>query len=232
MFTREIIYRVNLLLLFPEDFVNATRVRIGGRRLDEVNRIGSDELRVGVIDGRMGMATVIAAGELEVHLDSDPPPPLPLTLILALPRPKVLSRVIAGAASMGIKKIFLINAWRVEKSYWKSPKLLHLRDHAILGLEQARDTVMPRIELRRFFRKFVEDELDPDGSLALVAHPEATEPCPRNVQQPVTLAIGPEGGFIAMEIASLERAGFRAVNFGPRILRVETAVPALVGRLF
>ena len=223
---------MNLLLLHPEDFVSATRARISGRRLDEVNRIGSDELRVGVIDGRIGTATVITPGELEVRLDSDPPPPLPLTLILALPRPKVLSRVIAGAASMGVKKIFLINAWRVEKSYWKSPKLLHLRDHAILGLEQARDTVMPQIELRRFFRKFVEDELDPHGSLALVAHPEAAEPCPRNVQQPVTLAIGPEGGFIAKEIASLERAGFRAVNLGPRILRVETAVPALVGRLF
>src|ERR1700720_4591395 len=161
MFTREIIYRVNLLLLHPEDFVSATRARISGRRLDEVNRIGSDELRVGVIDGRIGTATVIAPGELDVRLDSDPPPPLPLTLILALPRPKVLSRVIAGAASMGIKKIFLINAWRVEKSYWKSPKLLHLRDHAILGLEQARDTVMPQIELRRFFRKFVEDEVNP-----------------------------------------------------------------------
>jgi RsmE family RNA methyltransferase len=52
------------------------------------------------------------------------------------------------------------------------------------------------------------------------------------VQQPVTLAIGPEGGFIAEEIASFERIGFHAVSFGPRILRVETAVSALVGRLF
>ena len=223
---------MNLLLLFPEDFVSATRARISGRRLDEVNRIGSDELRVGIAGGRIGTATVIAPGELEVRLDCDPPPPLPLTLILALPRPKVLNRVIAGATSMGIKKIFLINAWRVEKSYWKSPKLLHLRDQAILGLEQARDTVLPQIELRRFFRKFVEEELSVDGTLALVAHPAAAEPCPRDVQQPVTLAIGPEGGFIDKEIASLERAGFRAVSLGPRILRVETAVPALIGRLF
>jgi 16S rRNA (uracil1498-N3)-methyltransferase len=223
---------MNLLLLFPEDFVSATRARISGRRLDEVNRIGSGELRVGVAGGRIGTATVIAPGELEVQLDSDPPPPLPLTLILALPRPKVLNRVIAGVTSMGVKKIFLINAWRVEKSYWKSPKLSHLREQAILGLEQARDTVLPKIVLRRFFRKFVEEELSTDGTLALVAHPGASEPCPRDVRQPVTLAIGPEGGFIDKEIASLERAGFRAVNFGPRILRVETAVAALVSRLF
>jgi 16S rRNA (uracil1498-N3)-methyltransferase len=220
---------VNLLLLLPEDFISATRARISGRRLDEVRRIGEEHLRVGVIDGRIGTATIVGEGELDVRLDADPPPPLPLTLVLALPRPKVLNRVIAGATSMGIKKIFLINAWRVEKSYWKSPKLLHLRDQAILGLEQACDTVMPQIETRRFFRNFVE-EFKPDP-LALVAHPGAAEPCPHNVQQPVTLAIGPEGGFIAEEIASLERVGFRPVHFGPRILRVETAVAAIVGRL-
>src|SRR5262249_56615134 len=172
---------MNLLLLFPEDFIDARHARIRGRRLDEIRRIGSTTLRAGLVDGRIGTATLIAPGELEVHLDDDPPPALPLTLVLALPRPKVLNRVIAGAASMGIKKIFLINAWRVEKSYWKSPKLDHLRDHAILGLEQARDTVMPRIELRRLFRPFVEEEVDVSGTLALVAHPGASELCPRNV---------------------------------------------------
>jgi 16S rRNA (uracil1498-N3)-methyltransferase len=221
---------MNLLLLFPEDFVSHSRARVSGRRLEEIERIGSAQLRVGVIDGRIGTASVVGPGELEVTLDSDPPPPLPLTLVLALPRPKVLGRVIAAATSLGIKRIFLINAWRVEKSYWKTPKLQRLRDHAILGLEQARDTVMPQIETYRFFRSFVE-ELKPEG-LALVAHPGAADPCPRGVQQSVTLAIGPEGGFIGEEIASFERIGFRAVSFGPRVLRVETAVSALVGRLF
>jgi 16S rRNA (uracil1498-N3)-methyltransferase len=226
---------MNLLLLFPEDFVSATRVKVTGRRLDEIARIGSGELRVGLVNGRMGKGRVVAPGELEVQLDLDTPPPLPLTLILALPRPKVLNRVIAGATSMGIKRIFLINAWRVEKSYWKSPRLsvANIREQCILGLEQARETMMPEIELRRFFREFVEDDLPAIAreTLALVAHPGATAECPRDVRQPVTLAIGPEGGFIDEEIASLEVAGLRAVNFGPRILRVETAVPALVAIL-
>ena len=93
--------------------------------------------------------------------------------------------------------------------------------------------MMPQIELRRFFRPFVEDELPSisAATFALVAHPTAADACPRDVQQPVTLAIGPEGGFIAEEIASLERIGFRPVSIGARILRVETAVAALVGRL-
>src|SRR6185369_12709721 len=128
----------------------------------------------------------------------------------ALPRPKVLHRVVASASSLGVKRIVLINAWRVEKSYWKSPRLADLRDAAILGLEQAKDTILPQIELRRLFRPFVENELPSlaRGTRALVAHPGAAAECPRAVAEPVTLAIGPEGGFIAEEIASLARAGF------------------------
>jgi 16S rRNA (uracil1498-N3)-methyltransferase len=227
---------MNLLLLHPEDFTADHRVRIAGRRLENLARIGSDQVRVGVINGRIGVARVIGPDELEVHLDRDPPPPLPLTLVLALPRPKVFNRAIAAATSMGVKRIFLINAWRVEKSYWKSPRLTpdNILHHSLLGLEQARDTILPSVELRRFFRPFVEEELPAlaAGTLALVAHPTAGETCPRDVRQPVTLAIGPEGGFIDEEIASFERVGFRSVSLGPRVLRVETAVAAIVGRLF
>jgi len=227
---------MNLVLLFPDDFITATRVRLSGRRLEEIARIGSDAVRVGVVNGRCGTGKVVAPGEFELLLDSDPPPPLALTLVLALPRPKVLNRVIAGTTSMGIKRIFLINAWRVEKSYWESPRLSddNIRAQCILGLEQARDTVMPVVERRRLFCPFVEDELPAiaKNSMALVAHPGASSQCPRDVKQAVTLVVGPEGGFIAEEIASLQKIGFRAVSFGPRILRVETAVAALVARLF
>ena len=92
---------------------------------------------------------------------------------------------------------------------------------------------MPAVELRRFFRPFVEDELPAiaKDTLPLVAHPVAARQCPHDVKQPVTLVVGPEGGFIEEEIGSLERVGFQAVTFGPRILRVETAIAALVGRL-
>jgi RsmE family RNA methyltransferase len=198
-----------------------------------------ESLTVGLAGGKSGRGTIerLTSDEvtLRVVLDSEPPPPNAVILVLALPRPKVLNRVVAGAASMGVKRLFLINAWRVEKSYWSSPRLseANLREQAIAGLEQARDTILPQIETRRFFRRFVEDELPAlaEGSLRLVAHPGGAEPCPRAVAGPVTLVVGPEGGFIADEIASLERAGFRAVTTGPRVLRVETAVAALLARL-
>jgi 16S rRNA (uracil1498-N3)-methyltransferase len=235
---------VNLILLFPEDFVEDQRVRLMGRRLAHVTHVHraavGDVLVVGVADGRIGRGEIThldeQALELRIVLDADPPAPIPLTLVLALPRPKVLNRVIAGATSLGVKRIYLINAWRVEKSYWKSPRLSdeNLLAQRILGLEQARDTTLPAIELRRLFRPFVEDELPSIAreSIALVAHPAASVECPRNLAQPVTLAIGPEGGFIEPEVASLERIGFTPVALGPRILRVETAVAAILGRLF
>jgi 16S rRNA (uracil1498-N3)-methyltransferase len=231
---------MNLILLFESDFTDEGRVRLAGRRLAHVADVHrasvGDSLIVGLLGGRIGRGTVTRldrdALEMDVALDRDPPPPLALTLILALPRPKVLNRVIAGAASLGVKRIHLVNAWRVEKSYWKSPRVSddNLQAQAILGLEQARDTVLPEITLHRLFRPFIES-FAPSG-LALVAHPGAATECPRNAGSTVTLAIGPEGGFIASELESFERAGFRPVSIGPRILRVETAVAALVSRLF
>jgi 16S rRNA (uracil1498-N3)-methyltransferase len=234
---------MNLILLFPSDFSDEGVARLGGRRRDHILRVHragvGDELVVGLAGGQIGRGVVRSvdgeAIELAVLLDRPPPPPAGITLVLALPRPKVMNRVVAAVASLGIKKLFLVNSWRVDKSYWKSPRLEpeNLRHQSILGLEQARDTVMPQIELRRLFRPFVEEELPAiaQGTLALVAHPYAEDDCPRHESGPVTLAIGPEGGFIEQEIGSLQLAGFRPVRLGTRILRVETAVAALAGRL-
>jgi 16S rRNA (uracil1498-N3)-methyltransferase len=231
---------MNLILLFDDDFTGEHTVRLRGRRLDHVAGVHraavGDSLVVGVAGGRIGRGRVTALDgewlEMDVTLDAEPPPAVPLTLVLALPRPKVLNRVIAGAASLGVKRIHLLNAWRVEKSYWRSPRMSeeNLLQQCILGLEQARDTILPTIEVHRLFRPFVE-AFAPDG-LALVAHPGAPQECPRAVTEAVTLAIGPEGGFIAREVESLVSAGFTPVSLGPRILRVETAVPALIARIF
>lgn len=235
---------MNLLLLEPDDFQDEGHAVVRGRRAEHIVRVlracEGDSLAAGMLGGATGRAIVtsIAGGEvsLAVTLDGAPPAPLPLTLVLALPRPKVLNRVIASATSLGVKRVVLVNAWRVEKSYWKSPRIeqTNLRAQAIAGLEQARDTILPSIELRRLFRPFVEEELPSiaAGTRKLVAHPAAGAPLPEKALGPVTLVIGPEGGWIAPEIESLERAGFLCVSLGPRILRVETAVAALVSKLF
>jgi 16S rRNA (uracil1498-N3)-methyltransferase len=235
---------MNLILLFPEDFVGEIRVRLEGRRLRHVKDVHraavGDELNVGLSGGLMGRGKVVKlrddALEMEVDLFHEPPPPLPVTLILALPRPKVLRRVLSSVTSMGVKKIVLINCWRVEKSFWQSPLLEEdkLYGQLVLGLEQARDTVMPEVLVRPLFKPFVEDEVPAltNGTVRIVAHPTALKECPRGVNGRVSLAVGPEGGFIDYEIEKLSQSGFSAVSLGRRILSVETAIPSLLARLF
>ncbi|MBL0313052.1 MAG: 16S rRNA (uracil(1498)-N(3))-methyltransferase [Holophagaceae bacterium] len=235
---------MNLVLLFEQDFIAPGRARLEGRRLAHVAGIHraavGGSLMVGVANGRMGRGLITRLDpttlEMEVALDQDPPPKLPLTLILALPRPKVLNRALAAATSLGAARIVLINAWKVEKSYWKSPRLSdeNLLLQRVLGLEQSKDTVLPELRLARFFKTFVEDELPAlmKNTLPLVAHPGAADPCPRDAAKPVTLAIGPEGGWLDAEVQRLVETGFQPVDLGHRILRVETALASLVGRLF
>ena len=197
-------------------------------------------LLVGLRDGLIGEGVVEHVGEqrarIRFSIDRPPPPALPLTLLLALPRPKMLRRVLRTAAEIGIKHIWLLNSSRVEKSYWQSPLLAPpmLEGYLAAGLEQACDTVMPRVALRTRFRPFVEDELPAiaAGSQCLVAHPAAGARLAPAGAGHVTLAMGPEGGFTDFEIALLGTAGFAACTLGPRVLRVETALPVLAANLF
>jgi 16S rRNA (uracil1498-N3)-methyltransferase len=236
---------MNLILLFKDDFIeNTSRVRLTGRRLRhvlEVHRASvGDDLCVGLVNDRIGTGKVTALDgsvlEMDVSFERLPPQALPVVLILALPRPKALRRVLRSASSMGVKKMVLLNSFRVEKSYWQSPVLglESIQEQLVLGLEQARDTVLPDVQLRPLFKPFVEDELPglAKGTLPLVAHPNASSECHRSVNRPVTLIIGPEGGFIPYEIEKIVAAGFTTVHAGERIMNVETAVPALLARLF
>jgi RsmE family RNA methyltransferase len=234
---------MNLILLHEEDFSDSDRVMLRGRRCEHARDVldvtRGKVLQVGLINGKTGTGEVLSIDnqnlELKVILQHEPPPPLPVTVILAMPRPKVFKRVLQGITAMGIKNIIVLNSWRVDKSYWQSPVLEPpaIREQLILGLEQARDTSLPTVTLQTRFKPFVEDTLPTIATetCALVAHPGSSRPCPADVQQPVTLAIGPEGGFTTYEIEKMVASGLAPVHLGNRPLRVETAVPALIGRL-
>lgn len=235
---------MNLLLLEDSDFIAANRVLLSGRRLKHLNEVhraeAGDSLRVGHLNGLMGSGQLLRMdaeqAELSVQLDQAPPSKLPITLLLALPRPKMLRRVLQTISSMGVPRVILLNSYRVEKSFWQTPFLepAAIREHLILGLEQARDTVLPEVIIEKRFKPFVEDRLPgiATGTLGLVGHPGDYPACPRAVEQPITLAIGPEGGWIPYEVEKLQEAGLQPVQLGPRILRVETAVAALLARVF
>lgn len=235
---------MNLLLLQDPQILNGHQALITGRQHEHVLKVHrakvGDSLRVGVLNGQIGLATIVELSKehlaITFELSQAPPPPLPLTLVIALPRPQMLKRILQTAATMGVKHLIFIHSQRVEKSFWQTPELNEekVRNQILLGLEQGVDTQLPTIEYRQRFKHFVEDELPSlcHHKRALVAHPGVTQGCPPASQEPTVLVIGPEGGFVQSEVSMLEEAGCQAFHLGKRILKVETAVPVLLGKLF
>jgi len=238
---------VNLLLLFDEDFLPDGTARLTGRRAQHAREVlraePGESLRVGRLGGLTGAGEVLentpGVLHLRVSLREPPPPRAGIDLLLAIPRPKALKKVLPAVASLGVDRVVLVNAARVEKSYFDS-KVLDadfVKDLLLQGLEQARDTHLPEVLVRERFRPFVEDELDhlfPPSARRLLPHPPATQPlrdAAADLPERVVLAIGPDGGWVSFEAQLLESHGFRPFSLGPRILRVETAVPVLVGQV-
>ena len=233
---------MNLLLLLPGELSSDGTARLTGRRLlhaREVLRLTQGDLmKVGVLEGLTGVAEVLHldAHELVLRplLTDAPPPRADVDLLLAVPRPKALRKVLPAAAALGVGRVVLVNAARVEKSYFDSKVLVPdaVRELLILGLEQARDTRLPEVLVRERFRPFVEDELDSlwRDEARFVAHPGAPAGLPRRAG-PAVVAIGPEGGWVPFELELLRARGFAAFTLGPRTLRVEVAVPYVLGAL-
>lgn len=235
---------MNVILLDDADFNEAGTVRLSGPRVQHMNNVlasvPGDQLTVGRINGKLGRATVgkISARSAEFYdvvLDRDPPPPLPVTLVLALPRPIVVNRLLAAVTSLGVKQVYLFHSRRVEKSYWHSPVLGpdNIGKQLRLGLEQAVDTILPEVHLRKRFKPFVEDELPGliAGGAAWLAHPGTRDGDGSGKKGArTTLIVGPEGGFIPYEVECFDQLGVSRLSLGERILRVETAVHVAVAK--
>ncbi len=236
---------MNLLILHGHDFIAPNRVTLNDYRyqhLVTVKKVQTGQaVAAGLLNGNMGTAQVVMLDdngiELIVHLNQPPPAPLDVHLILALPRPKMLKRILQTVSAMGVKQLSLIHSAKVEKSYWQTPWLQkdRLNQHLILGLEQAGDTLLPRVDFFQRFKPFAEDILPAltPGRQAVLAHPGQGDLClSRQTDKKSTLlAIGPEGGFTQYEVDKLLQAGFHSCHLGVRILRVENAIPVLLGRL-
>jgi RsmE family RNA methyltransferase len=235
---------VNLLLIDDGDLRADGTAELHGRAAEHVREVlrarPGDTLRIGRAGGNLGLAEVLRCEPqsvlVRVRLDAPPPPRPGVDVLLALPRPKVLKRVLASAAALGVDRLVLLNAARVEKSYFASPVLGAEKSAAALrdGLEQARDTRAPEVHVFERFRPFVEDTLDrllgPGVRLLLDPGPEpAAAAFPRGTR--VALAIGPEGGWVPFERELLAVQGFAPVSFGPRTLRVEAVLPYALGWL-
>jgi RsmE family RNA methyltransferase len=232
---------MNLLVLLPDELSADGTARLGGDRLRHLREVlgvaPGHTLRAGVLGGKVGTAEVLGLDATEAvlrcTLDQAPPPRPGVDLVLAVPRPKALRRILAAAASLGVDRLVLLAAARVEKSYLGSPALTpeRIRKHLLDGLEQSQDTVLPEVILETRFRPFVEDRLDAllGPGERWVLHPGDEGPRSPSPDGRLALAIGPEGGWVPFERTLLEARGFRPLGFGARTLRTETVVPFALG---
>lgn len=220
-----------------------------------------DMLRAGVIDvGLWDEAPVLVSdnGGVVIEFPQEKMKPLPpapsITLILAVPRPKVLVRLLPQIASLGVRRIVLVNAYKVERCYFDSDVIRNekiARDALLDGVMQAGvDAFVPSIMVEKRLKVFLEDKLPlvvSPTAVRILAEPDAhgkrigdvvcearfdgasgtnTSNSPREV----VLAVGPEGGWMPREISMMEaNFGFHRVTLGSRILRTDAAVIVLLG---
>ncbi|MEG0197594.1 MAG: 16S rRNA (uracil(1498)-N(3))-methyltransferase [Acinetobacter sp.] len=234
---------MNIVLLDPRQTESELWSITSKRQLEHlkqhVNVQVGDHLKVGIREGQRYLTEIVEVTEQVVKLKpiqiEAVPAKLPVTLILAMPRPKVLRRLIMDSVTLGVEKIILLHSYRVDKSYWQTPFLQQLDQYVTLGLEQAGDTVAPQIDIYKRFKPFVEDVLPSLITVdrpAYVAHPYAQSKMPFAIEHACTIVIGPEGGFIPYEIDLLTKNGCQALSLGNRIIRTETVISYVLGRLF
>jgi 16S rRNA (uracil1498-N3)-methyltransferase len=238
------------IILAEAGEVDSQRLSLTDHRAKHIAKVlraeVGDRVRVGLINGKMGLGTILAikkkypfSVEMELHLSEPPHTKPPLDLILALPRPIMLKRILSQVTALGVGTIHLINANRVEKSFWEAgilqPEEYHT--HLLHGLEQAVDTRLPSIKIHPKFKTFIDDfipSISKNHAHRLVAHPTGGQRLGNVIDGKngrIALAVGPEGGWIDHEVEKFQQQGFHCCSIGERILKVDTAVIALHARI-
>ena len=249
-------------ILFESDEIKDGVATFGGERAEHVMKVLHGEvgqvLKTGEINGLIGTSVItnisclpssVSSPSITVSCSHTEKSISPwIDLILAPPRPRVMKRLLPQLAALGVGRIFLVGAKKVEKDFWGATLLKpeNYRPLLIDGLMQAGTSILPTLETRRNFRKFIKEELDTlwPESRRIVAHPygagedfrretlDVTSSLSSNVLRPrLLLAIGPEGGWTDDEVALLEEHGFTRYSLGSRILRTDTATVALLAQL-
>lgn len=236
---------MNLLLFRPEELDQGIGTARGERATHirtVLKKAAGDSLKVGVLGAGKGVGEILSVAPDEVRirigeLEAETPPAL--HLIVALPRPLALSRLLHTTASFGVRHIDLIRAWKVPKSYFDSPRLEPSRidSDLRLGAEQGGQSFSPTFAVHEGFRGFVES-LDqgeraarPERRFVLEPGAPVTFVPPLRLDAPLSLAFGPEGGFIPSELDSFERASFSPVRLSSAILTTEIAIASALAQL-
>ncbi len=193
----------------------------GAEYLAEVKSIGRGTVRL----------AIFARHEVDREL------PAAITLGVALPKGDRQKWLVEKAVELGVQRLIpLVTARSVAEP---TPQALdRLRRHVIEASKQCGRNRLMEIAHSMRFTQFL--EASRDAPLRWIAHPSsastsATPTIPEPGQGlrgtcagPAWMAVGPEGGFTEDEVAAALAAGWKPLDLGPRVLRVETAAVFLV----
>jgi 16S rRNA (uracil1498-N3)-methyltransferase len=207
-----------------------------------------------IAGGRAWLARIASVDRDSVHFtllhELETAAALPVTLLLSVFKFDRMEWAIEKAVELGCSRIVPILAERTEKHLAQAAqkRAERWRRLALEAAKQSRRSDLPEIgEPTRLAEILARDgtatrnqDSFPKGITAsgplhiLLSETEEDQPLLRILQQNasqaevggIMLAVGPEGGWTAAEVALFTRAGWHSASLGPRILRVETAVIA------
>jgi 16S rRNA (uracil1498-N3)-methyltransferase len=215
----------------PEAAHHAARVL----RLSE-----GDEIRL--FDGRGGEWTAHIARlkpTVRVALDRFDPDnhtaDLQITLVQALPAADKMDWVLQKAVELGVsaiqpvvgkRSIVRLSGDKIER------RQAHWRNVVIAACEQCGANIVPVVAPLQDLPQYLAQTPAPNETRLLML--PGTEMRLRDLPRPdgpITILVGPEGGFEENEIELALLTGFKPLRFGPRVLRTETAGPAILAAM-
>lgn len=200
-----------------------------------------------IFDGKGGEypATVATISKTQVQInvaaiqEQNAESPLAIHLLQGVSRGERMDFVVQKATELGVRHITpVLTEFSVVKLDPKRAKkrVQHWSNIAISACEQCGRNVLPHIDAPQPLRNWFGDNLsnNPDNTETRILLRPGAESALGSIAKPagdLTLLIGPEGGFSDAEYEQAGIAGFKAADFGPRILRTETAAIAAIAVL-
>ncbi len=244
---------MNLIILTEKDRVDAENYVLEDHRAEHIRSVlrlsEGDSIEIGILNDGQGSGTITEIDSNRVYIkaqkleERDYTSLLPqIDLICALPRPQTMKKILLICGTMAVRRLYLIRANRVEKSYFHSP-LLHPGNYVpflIEGLSQGKHTRLPLVEIHDRFKPFFEDVLPlkeqagQHPALRIFPDPQSDRiigDLYDGSSGRILLAIGPEGGWVPFEIEMMQNHGFQKCTLGRWILRVEHAVTASLSQI-
>jgi 16S rRNA (uracil1498-N3)-methyltransferase len=159
--------------------------------------------------------------------------PLDVTLVQALIATERMDYVVQKAVELGASAIAPVatarSVTRLDGDRARR-RVEHWRQVAIAACEQCGRNRVPVVHPPEELRAWLQQPAQ--SSLRLMLAPSAPEALAAiEPGRTVEILVGPEGGLAPEEEAAGAAAGFRAVRLGSRVLRTETAGPAMLAAL-